>query len=208
MSGAWTDKGQRVPVTILALDQAQVVGHKLLKRDGYTAALVGSTWKGNAVKSLSRAQLGQFAAARVSPKKYLREFRAQNEATLPPVGTVLTVDWFKVGQRVDVKGISKGKGFAGVMKRWGFAGLPASHGVSRAHRSAGSVGQNTTPARVLPGRKMAGRMGGKSSTRQNVEILEVDVDHNWIIVKGPIPGPNKAYVMVSDAIKMAPSSAL
>jgi len=166
---------------------------------GYWAVQVGSGSKDP--RNVTRPMLGHFSKAKVAPKRTVREFRVNGEQGLLPPGTIITPDHFVEGQYVDVRANSKGKGFAGVMKRWGFKGLRASHGVSVSHRSAGSMGQSQDPGRVLPGKKMAGRMGGSRVTVQNVPIIKVDAELGVILVKGPIPGPDKAFVMVQDAIK-------
>ena len=200
MTATWTDSGVRIPLTVLSIDSARVVGVKSSEKNGYCALQIGSGWKANARTRLSRAELGQFAASSVPPSKKVVEFRVQADEGLLPLGTVLGADWFKEGQTVDVRGTSKGKGFAGVMKRWGFHGGPASHGSSLFHRKAGSTGQNQTPGRVLPGKKMAGRMGGKSATVQSATVIKVDPELNIVMVRGQVPGPNESYVRISDAI--------
>ncbi|CDK28999.1 unnamed protein product [Kuraishia capsulata CBS 1993] len=188
--------GEKYPATVLEIDQVEVVHNKTLSKDGYIAAQVGYGFK---VKNQTKSLLGHYATAKVSPKEKLVEFQLREESQLLPVGTQLKADLFEIGQLVDVQGVTKGKGFAGVMKRWGFSGLPASHGVSLAHRSAGSTGQNTSPARVLPGKKMAGRMGAIHNTIKNLEVLDCSAENGYIVVKGHVSGPKGSYVKIQDA---------
>jgi len=204
MTGVFTDKGRRWPVTVLQLDRVQVVKVKTRKADGYDAVQVGCGLRH--AKATPRPLLGHFAQAHVAPKRKLAEFRVRDAAGLLPPGLELLADHFRPGALVDVQAVAKGKGFAGVMKRWGFKGLRATHGTSLAHRSGGSYGQSQDPGRVLPGKKMPGRMGGKKVTTQNVPVVAVDRELGVILVKGPVPGPNRGYVRISDAIK-GPQSA-
>jgi large subunit ribosomal protein L3 len=164
--------------------------------DGYTALQVGAGTR--KLKNTSVPLQGHFALADVPPKAVLREFRVTRDALVDP-GTVLDVRHFRVGQLVDVAGISKGKGFAGVMKRWGFAGGPASHGASRVHRSAGSTGQRQDPGRVFPGKKMAGHMGASRVTVKNLVVYRLFTDLNVLLVVGAVPGPKGGWLEVRDA---------
>jgi large subunit ribosomal protein L3 len=213
MTGLWDDQGKKIPVTILQLDRVQVLQHKTEQKHGYNAVQVGFGIR--QPRNVNRAQLGEFAKSKVFPKEKVAEFRvlshealvdADGKAQYTPA-TQLLASHFTAGQYVDVKSVSKGKGFAGVMKRHGFKGLRASHGVSISHRAAGSMGQSQDPGRVLPGKKMAGRMGGQQVTVQNVEVVKVDEAEGLLYLKGPVPGPNKAFVRVQDAIKKAPAVA-
>lgn len=202
--GPWFDEatGETYPVTILEVDQVEVVYNKTKENEGYYAVQVGYGVKNP--KRETRQMLGHFEKAQVNPKIKLSEFMVKNEEGLLPVGTILNADFFKPGQFVDIKGVSKGKGFAGVMKRYGMKGQKASHGASLSHRSGGSYGANTSPGRVLPGKRMPGRMGGQSSTKQNslvVNVEKIDEYRGMILVKGHVPGPTNAFVNVSDAIK-------
>lgn len=195
----FTNDGKEFAATVIEINSCEVIANKTVDTDGYNAVLLGQVDK---LKNVSTKQLHKFEQAGVSPKANLGEFRIREASGIIPVGTELKADFFAVGQLVDVKGVSKGKGFAGVMKRHGFHGLNASHGVSKAHRSAGASGGNQDPGRVLPGKKMAGRMGGKSSTSMNNEVLFVDGENGILIVKGQIPGPKKGYVKISDSKKL------
>ena len=201
MVGTWNDKGRKIPCTVLQIDRNQVLQHKTVAIHGYDAIQVGCGAR--QPRNVSRAMLGHFAQAQAFPKRKVTEFRVRPTEgdTAPQLGDQLTVDLFTPGQYVDVRSDSKGKGFAGVMKRYGFKGLRASHGVSISHRAAGSMGQSQDPGRVLPGKKMAGRMGGKQVTVQNVEVVEIDREQGLLMVKGPVPGPKGCFVKVQDAIK-------
>ncbi|MDA0676167.1 MAG: 50S ribosomal protein L3, partial [Proteobacteria bacterium] len=189
------------PVTLLHVDACQVVAHRTLERDGYVALQLGA----GAVKPkrLSKAVRGHYAKAEVEPKRMLAEFRIEDGAVID-VGAELTVDHYIAGQRIDVTGTSIGKGFAGAMKRWNFRGLRATHGVSISHRSHGSTGQRQDPGRVFKGKKMAGQMGSKRITTQNLEILTTDVARGLIMVRGAVPGAKGGFVRITDATKKAP----
>ncbi|KAK6460271.1 mitochondrial 54S ribosomal protein YmL9 [Scheffersomyces coipomensis] len=195
----FTKTGEQYAATVIEIDNCEVIQHKTKETDGYYSVMVGQIDK---LKNIKPRDLTKFREAGVSPKAHVSEFRIRDESGLIPLGVELKADYFAVGQKVDVKAVTKGKGFAGVMKRHGFKGLNASHGVSVAHRSAGGMGGNQNPGRVLPLKKMAGRMGGKNCTVFNNEVLHVDGEAGIIIVKGQIPGPNKAYVKLLDAKKI------
>lgn len=199
--GPWFDQktGESFPVTVLEVSQVEVVYNKTKKTEGYFAVQVGYGSKNP--NNVSRQLLGHFERAKVNPKSKVAEFMVKSEDGLIPVGTELKADHFSVGQFVDLKGVSKGKGFAGVIKRWGMKGQSASHGASLSHRSGGSYGANTTPGRVIPGQRMPGRMGGKNCTKQNSLIVDVDPENGIILVKGHVPGPKNSFIKVSDAIK-------
>ncbi|MBS1102223.1 50S ribosomal protein L3 [Gluconobacter sp. Dm-62] len=200
MTRLFKEDGTHVPVTVLHLDNVEVVDARTNERDGYTAIQLGL---GNAkVKNVTKANRGHFARAKVEPKKHLAEFRVSEDALLE-AGTKLSAAHFVVGQKVDVTGQSKGKGFAGVMKRHNFAGLEASHGVSISHRSHGSTGQRQDPGKVFKGKKMAGHMGDERVTTLNLEIAAVDEERNLIMVRGAIPGAKNGLVLIRDAIKKA-----
>ncbi|WP_417463303.1 50S ribosomal protein L3 [Kordiimonas sp.] len=200
MTRVFNDAGHHVPVTVLQLDGCQVVAQRTVEKDGYTALQLGAGAR--KVKNVSKAQRGHFAKAQVEPKAKVAEFRVAEDA-LVEVGAELTADHFLVGQRVDVVGTSKGKGFAGAMKRHNFGGLRASHGVSISHRSHGSTGQCQDPGRVFKGKKMAGHLGDVRKTVQSVEIIETRVEDGLILVKGGIPGSKEGWVLISDAAKKA-----
>ncbi len=198
MSRIFEANGTHVPVTVLSVDNLQVVDVRTKERDGYTAVQLGT----GAVKAknVSKAMKGHFAKANVEPKKKLGEFRVSEDCLLN-VGAELSVEHFVPGQYVDVCATSIGKGFAGVMKRHNFAGLEASHGVSVSHRSHGSTGQRQDPGKVFKGKKMAGHMGGERVTIQNLKVVAVDAVKGLIMVKGGVPGCENAWVRITDAVK-------
>ncbi|MCA7118864.1 MAG: 50S ribosomal protein L3 [Acidibrevibacterium sp.] len=198
MTRLFKDDGTHVPVTVLHLDEVQVVSVRDPARDGYTAVQLGF---GRAkVKNVSKANRGHFAKAKVEPKRKLVEFRVAPDAVLEP-GATLSAAHFAIGQKVDVSGTSKGKGFAGAMKRWNFRGLEASHGVSISHRSHGSTGNRQDPGKTFKNKKMAGHLGDERVTTLNVEIAHVDAERGLIMVKGAVPGGKGSFVLVRDAIK-------
>lgn len=191
--------GRHVPVTVLQLDDVQVVGRREMDRDGYTAVQLGA---GQAkAKNVAKPQRVAFGKAEVEPKARVVEFRVAEDALLD-VGAHISADHFVAGQLVDVAGVTQGKGFAGAMKRWGFGGLRATHGVSVSHRSHGSTGNRQDPGRVFKNKKMAGHMGGRNRTQQNLEIVRTDPIRGLLFVKGSVPGHKGAWLTVSDAIKL------
>ena len=198
MTRIFNESGQHIPVTVLFMDSVQVVGIRNQERDGVTAVQVGA---GSVkVKNVSSAMRGHFAKASVLPKRKIAEFRVSEDAMLE-LGATLAPSHFVPGQIVDVVGKSHGKGFAGAMKRHNFGGLRASHGVSLSHRSHGSTGQCQDPGKVFKGKKMAGQMGAKRVTIQNLEIVSVDDENGLILVQGSVPGPKNGWILLSDAIK-------
>ena len=200
MTRIFKDDGTHVPVTVLHLDEVQVVDARTPERDGYTAVQLGY---GKAkVKNVSQPNKGHFARVKVEPKAKLVEFRCAADAVLEP-GAVITADHFVVGQKVDVCGVTKGKGFAGGMKRWNFRGLEASHGVSVSHRSHGSTGNRQDPGKTFKNKKMAGHLGQDRVTTLNMEVAAVDADRGLLMVRGAVPGAKNGYVMVRDAVKKA-----
>lgn len=200
MSRIFDDFGQHVPVTVLRLDSVQVVARKTKATDGYNAVQLGyGTAK---VKNTSKAMRGHFAKAKVEPKRKVMEFRVADDALLD-VGHEIRANHFVAGQFVDACGTTVGKGFAGAMKRWNFAGLEASHGVSISHRSHGSTGQRQDPGKVFKGKKMAGHLGAERVTTQNLEVVQIDEERNLVLVKGAVPGAKNSYVRLTDALKMA-----
>ena len=200
MTRIFTDAGEHVPVTVLKLDGCQVVAQRTREKNGYTAVQLGI---GRAkVKNVSKAERARFAAASVEPKMKLAEFRV-NEDALLPVGAEITADHFVVGQFVDVTGTSTGKGFAGAMKRWGFGGLRASHGVSISHRSHGSTGGRQDPGKTFKNKKMAGHMGVERVTTQNLRVVSTDVERGLLLVEGAVPGVAGGWIYVRDAVKRA-----
>jgi large subunit ribosomal protein L3 len=198
MTRIFTDEGEHVPVTVLKVENCQVVAQKTADRDGYTALQLGCGLA--KIKRLTKAERGHFAAARVEPKRKLAEFPVSPE-NLIAIGAEITVDHFVPGQYVDVSGISIGKGFAGGMKRWNFAGNRASHGASLSHRSLGSTGQHQDPGKVFKGKKMAGHMGQERVTTQNLVVVQTDTARGLILVRGAVPGAKGGWVLLRDAIK-------
>lgn len=196
--------GKRVAATVLKLDNVEVMMHRTVEENGYIACQVGYGSKHPA--KVSRQLLGHYASKYVNPKEEVSEFRIKTNAGLLPLGTLIKPSFFKAGQYVDLKSISKGKGFAGVMKKYNFKGLKASHGVSIMHRHGGSYGQNQDPGRILPGKKMPGHMGNKNVTIQNVQVLKVDDENGVILVKGSVAGPNGSFVKIQDSIKKPPTN--
>jgi large subunit ribosomal protein L3 len=191
--------GRHVPVTVLQLDELQVVGRREMDRDGYTAVQLGA---GKAkAKNVAKPQRSAFGKAEVEPKAKVVEFRVDEDALLD-VGARISAEHFVAGQLVDVAGVTQGKGFAGAMKRWGFRGLRATHGVSVSHRSHGSTGNRQDPGRVFKNKKMAGHMGARNRTQQNLEIVRTDPIRGLLFVKGSVPGHKGAWLTVSDAIKL------
>ncbi|QLG73044.1 hypothetical protein HG535_0E01280 [Zygotorulaspora mrakii] len=194
--------GKRVAATVLKMQNVEVMMHRTVEENGYFACQVGYGSK-DPQKS-SRQMLGHFASKKVNPKEKVAEFRVKNEQGLLPLSTLIKPSFFKPGQYVDLRSISKGKGFAGVMKRHNFKGLRASHGTSVMHRHGGSYGQNQDPGRILPGKKMPGHLGHQQVTIQNVQVLKVDNENGVIIVKGSVAGPKGSFVKIQDAIKKLP----
>src|SRR3546814_510227 len=199
MTRLFKDDGRHVPVTVLALEGCQVVAQKTADRDGYVAVQLGA---GTAkAKNISKPERGHFAKAEVEPKARVVEFRVSEDALLD-VGTELSADHFVAGQYVDITGNTQGKGFAGAMKRWNFGGLRATHGVSVSHRSHGSTGQRQDPGKVFKNKKMAGHMGDRQRTQQNLEIVGTDVERGLLFVKGSVPGHKGSWLLVRDAVKL------
>jgi large subunit ribosomal protein L3 len=200
MTRVFTDAGEHIPVTVLKLDQCQVIAHRTQDKNGYVALQVGV---GKAkVKNVSKAERGRFAIAQVEPKRKLAEFRVSEDAVIP-VGAEILADHFVVGQFVDVTGTSTGKGFAGGMKRWNFSGLRATHGVSVSHRSIGSTGGRQDPGKTFKGKKMPGHLGAERVTTQNLRVVQTDPDRGLILVEGAVPGVAGGYIFVRDAVKRA-----
>jgi len=192
--------GSHVPVTVLQVEDNEVVATRTVEADGYIAVQVGA---GKAKpKNVTKPMRGHFAKAKVEPKRVLREFRVADDAVVAP-GTKLSAAHFLAGQRVDVSGTSVGKGFAGAMKRHNFSGTRATHGVSISHRAHGSTGQCQDPGKVFKGKKMAGHMGAQRTTTHNLEVAGVDADRGLLLVKGAVPGAKGGVVQVRDAIKRA-----
>ncbi|MCP5402300.1 MAG: 50S ribosomal protein L3 [Novosphingobium sp.] len=200
MTRLFREDGRHVPVTVLSLDDCQVVSVRTDERDGYVAVQLGA---GTAKqKNVNKPQREHFAKAEVPLKARVVEFRVADDAVLE-VGSTIAASHFVPGQLVDVAGHTQGKGFAGAMKRWGFGGLRATHGVSLSHRSHGSTGNRQDPGKVFKNKKMAGHMGDRQRTQQNLEIVRVDDDRGLIFVRGSVPGAKNSWLTVSDAVKVA-----
>ena len=199
MTRLFQDDGRHVPVTVLALEGCQVIGQRTEETDGYTALQVGA---GTAkAKNVAKPQRVAFGKAEVEPKAKVIEFRVEADG-LVDVGTEISADHFVPGQMVDVSGVTQGKGFAGAMKRWGFGGMRASHGVSISHRAHGSTGNRQDPGRVFKNKKMAGHMGARNRTQQNLEIVRTDAERGLLFVKGSVPGSKGSWLFVRDAVKL------
>jgi large subunit ribosomal protein L3 len=201
MSRVFTDAGAHIAVTVLRLANCQVVGHRTKDKNGYVALQLGSGTR--KVKNVTKAERGNFAIAKVEPKRKVAEFRVSEDALIP-VGAEITADHFVPGQFVDVTGTSIGKGFAGGMKRWNFGGLRASHGVSISHRSIGSTGGRQDPGKTFKNKKMPGHMGVDRITTLNLKIAQVDVERGLILIEGAVPGAKGGWITVRDAVKKAP----
>lgn len=197
MMGLFQENGDQVPVTVLKIDST-VVDTRTQEKDGYTAVQIG--YKTAKEKHLAKPQKGHFAKLKQEPKRVLKEFRVSEDCLLP-AGSVIGANHFVVGQLVDVTGISLGKGFAGVMKRYNFHGDNATHGVSRTHRSGGSTGNREWPGRVFKNRKMPGQMGNKQVTVQNLKVVAIDEARNLVMVQGGVPGFDDGMVIIQDAKK-------
>ena len=205
MTRLFDEAGFHTPVTVLSLEGCQVTAQRTKDKDGYVALQLGAGAK--KAKNTSNAERGHFATALVEPKRHVVEFRV-SEDNLIDVGAEFTADHFVAGQKVDVSGVTVGKGFAGAMKRWNFKGLRATHGVSVSHRSHGSTGQRQDPGKVFKGKKMAGHLGQENVTTLNLTVFRVDVERGLILIKGAVPGTEGGFVKIRDAIKKAPPQGL
>ena len=201
MTRVFTDAGLHVPVTVLRLANCQVVAHRTKDKNGYVALQLGSGTR--KVKNVTKAERGNFALAKVEPKRSVAEFRVSEDALIP-VGAEITADHFVPGQYVDVTGTSIGKGFAGGMKRWNFGGLRASHGVSVSHRSIGSTGGRQDPGKTFKNKKMPGHLGVERVTTLNLKVVQTDVERGLILIEGAVPGAKGGWITVRDAVKKAP----
>ncbi len=199
-SSYFSENGNVIPVTVLKVDECIVSNIKTLEKDGYSSIQVVSIDGKSDIKKIKKPQQKLFANIKSDPKKVIKEFRIHPENQLE-IGTKLNVSHFKKDQFVDVTSNSIGKGFAGAMKRHNFAGLRASHGVSISHRSHGSTGQNQDPGKVFKGKKMAGHMGAKKVTKQNLKVIDVDEENKILIINGSVPGRKNSVVFVNDSIK-------
>ena len=198
MSRVFNDKGEHVPVTVLRLEDAEVLSTKTVEKDGYTAIQMG--FHNKKLKHTNKPMRGVFAKSKSEPKERVAEFRVSEEALLK-VGDKLSVNHYVTGQKIDVVGISQGKGFAGSMKRHNFGGMQASHGVSVSHRAHGSTGNSQDPGRTWKGKKMAGQYGNVRITTQNLTVVKLIESENLILVQGSVPGSKNGVVMLKDSIK-------
>lgn len=200
MSRVFTEEGVSIPVTVIEVQPNRVTQVKTAETDGYAAVQVAAG--AGRLSRMSKTLVGHYAKAGVEAGRTLREFRLDGSDDGFSVGDAITVASFQAGQKVDVTGTSKGKGFAGAIKRWGFSMQDATHGNSRSHRSAGSIGQNQSPGRVFKGKKMAGHMGAARVTVQTLEVVRVDAQRNLLLIKGAVPGAPGADVIVRPAVKV------
>ena len=198
MTRVYNDNGEQLPVTVLRMENCQVVAQRTEEKNGYSAVQLGSGLA--KVKNTSKAMRGHFAVASVEPKRKVAEFRVSPDNMID-VGAELTAEHFVPGQKVDVTGTTQGKGFQGVIKRHNFGGGRATHGNSLSHRSHGSTGMCQDPGKVFKGKKMAGHMGATRVTSQNLEVVSTDVERGLILVKGAVPGSKGAWILVRDAVK-------
>ena len=198
MSRVFNDKGEHIPVTVLRFEDAEVLSTKTVEKDGYTAVQLG--FNNKKLKHTNKPMRGVFSKSKSEPKERVAEFRVSKEALLK-VGDKLSVNHYVTGQKVDVVGISQGKGFAGSMKRHNFGGMQASHGVSISHRAHGSTGNSQDPGRTWKGKKMAGQYGNVRITTQNLTVVKLIENENLILVQGSVPGSKNGVVMLKDAIK-------
>ena len=199
-SSYYHEDGTSTHVTVLKVDECVVTSIKTIEKNGYNAVQLASVDTDKDISKINKPQRKIFSSINIKAKKVLKEFRVDDDNILE-VGPILDVSHFKVDQYIDVSSFSIGKGFAGVMKRHNFGGLRASHGVSISHRSHGSTGQNQDPGRVFKGKKMAGRMGNKKVTKQNLKIINLDNSNNIIIVKGSVPGKKNSIIYLKDSVK-------
>jgi len=199
-SSYFEDTGKMTLITFVKIDECIVLGIKTKEKNGYNAIQIASIENNLNLKSVNKAQRKLFTKNNINPKRHLKEFRI-NEDSFLEVGTKINVSHFQKGQSVDVTGTSIGKGFAGSMKRHNFKGGKASHGVSVSHRSHGSTGHSQDPGRVFKGKKMAGHMGAKKITKQNLKVMEIDKKNKLILIKGSVPGKRNSIVLIKDAVK-------
>src|SRR5690242_10355843 len=200
MTRVFTDAGEHIPVTVLALGNCQVLRHRTKDKEGYVALQLGAGAR--RAGNMSKADRGSFGKINIEPKRKVAEFRVTEDALIP-VGAEITADHFVVGQFVDVCGTSIGKGFAGGMKRWNFAGLRASHGVSISHRSIGGTGGRQDPGKTFKGKKMPGHLGVDRVTTLNLKVVQTDVARGLILVEAPVPGAKGGWLTVRDAVQKA-----
>ena len=197
----FNEDGSSIPVTLIKIDDCVVSGVKTIEKNGYSAVQLASIDKKTKNPKVNKPQKKLFGSLNISPKKIIKEFRVL-EKNLLELGSSINISHFQKSLKVDVTGISSGKGFAGAIKRHNFGGLRASHGVSASHRSHGSTGNCQDPGRVFKGKKMAGQMGSKKVTKQNLKVVDIDTDNNLLVVKGSIPGKKNTIVFIKDSIKI------
>jgi len=200
MTRLFQEDGRHVPVTVLALEDCQVVSVRTAETDGYVAVQLGAGIAKQ--KNVAKPQREHFAKAQVPLKARVQEFRVADDATLE-VGATIAASHFAIGQLVDVSGVTQGKGMQGAMKRWGFGGMRATHGVSISHRAHGSTGNRQDPGKVFKNKKMAGHMGDRNRTQQNLEVVRVDDERGLIFVKGSVPGAKNSWLTVKDSVKVS-----
>ena len=198
MTQIFDETGKVIPVTVIEAGPCTVVQKKTVENDGYDSVQLG--FEDLADKKVTKPMKGHFEKAGVSAKKYLKEFRLENCAAYN-VGDVLKADVFAAGDKIDVVGTSKGKGYAGVVKRWNAHSQEHTHGVGPVHRSVGSTGANTDPSRVMPGKHMPGHLGAEQVTVQNLEVVKVDAEANMIAIRGAVPGPKGGVVFIKNSVK-------
>lgn len=198
MTQLFDEKGKVIPVTVIEAGPCVVVTKKTIENDGYEAVQIG--YGDIADKKVTKPMKGHFAKADVAAKKFLKEFRLEDTSVLN-IGDIVKADAFANGDKVDVQGISKGKGYAGTIKRWNGHSLKDTHGTGPVHRHAGSMGANSDPSRVMKGKKLPGHMGTEKVTVQNLEVVKVDAENNLIALKGAIPGPKGGIVYITDSVK-------
>ncbi|MBQ9735892.1 MAG: 50S ribosomal protein L3 [Clostridia bacterium] len=198
MTQIFDEVGNVIPVTLIEAGPCVVAQKKTVENDGYDA--VQLAYSDVKDKHLAKAQLGHFKKAGISPKRHLKEFRLADTSAYE-VGTVVSVDTFAAGEKVDITGTSKGHGYSGVVKRWNFAVLRMSHGTGPVHRTGGSMGMNSTPSRIFKNKKMAGHWGDEKVTILNLAVVKVDAEKNIIAVKGAVPGAKGSIVFIRDSVK-------
>ena len=198
MTQIFDEQGKVVPVTVIEAGPCKVVQKKTVEKEGYASVQLG--FDEVSERKLSKPEKGHLDKAEAGALSVLHEFRLDNAAEMN-VGDVIKADAFKEGDKVDVTGISKGKGYAGVIKRWGAQRTPTTHGGGPVHRHAGSMGSSTDPSRILPGKKMPGHMGAEQVTVQNLDVVKVDPDLNMIVIRGAIPGPKGGIVFIRNTVK-------
>lgn len=198
MTQVFLENGDCLPVTVILAGPCPVVSKKTVEKDGYSSAVLG--FETTTEKKLNKAQLGQFKKANLQPMRTLKEFKLDNAEALE-VGTVLDVTQFASGDKVDVCGTTRGRGYTGVIQRWNQHRLKMTHGTGPVHREVGSMGANSDPSRVMKLKHMPGRYGHERVTIQNLQVVKVDLDKNVLLVKGAVPGPKGSLVTVVNSVK-------